>query len=543
MGKTFRGLISLFVLSASLNANAFIIEISGSGAPGVDGTWEISIISGSFENIADQLTNQVWYTNNRSNGTLAQQFAEAAAASAPSDLLPYFVFTDVESALDLIERVPGAGAQVGGWVAVPTSGTAAFSAEFVGPDFDPRFDYAVAERVDAPVACSVPISPLSQTDNRWAGDPLASTNLTLGGYGCAVTALAMAINSEPLAIDVMPNQLNAVGSFTSGGGLIWQTTTANWWRASRPDGANPLKFRSTRTNSRANPDGALAYIEDALCNRQRPVVIHLPNDPPAPFGHFVTVFEIDGDELTAIDPFGGVPRRITLGEEWETRGYVVDPPDIHSISAAIDGDGGVAIFNSNGAYVGDDGSEVRQDLPESDYFVDSITDKLGSLNGFSTRQATVFTPEAGAYQISAYKNETGPVTVKVVVVAADGTELFSQEISRLVEAGIPADFDLVLDPFGGVAEIAPSAASLASLRRELDLANEAGLIFTRRTFRRLAVLVGLAEAFANSGLDEPSSKILDVAIRIIQSSSGGRIDAETATALLTTAKAVRESLR
>ncbi len=60
MKKTKRTWLAVAILFFSpLVANADLIEITGSGA--YDGVWDITLVEGSFNDIADDLMDQVWW--------------------------------------------------------------------------------------------------------------------------------------------------------------------------------------------------------------------------------------------------------------------------------------------------------------------------------------------------------------------------------------------------------------------------------------------------------------------------------------------------
>lgn len=59
---------------------------------------------------------------------------------------------------------------------------------------------------------------LSQRDPRWADMKLGTSDLTIGGYGCTITCLAMYIGTTP---DVVNERLKAVNGFSQGSLVIW----------------------------------------------------------------------------------------------------------------------------------------------------------------------------------------------------------------------------------------------------------------------------------------------------------------------------------
>jgi hypothetical protein len=59
------------LLLAALNANAALITYTGSVDPTARGTWNVSMIRGSFDALSSSLENQAWW----GNGALALEFA------------------------------------------------------------------------------------------------------------------------------------------------------------------------------------------------------------------------------------------------------------------------------------------------------------------------------------------------------------------------------------------------------------------------------------------------------------------------------------
>lgn len=87
-------------------AQADLIEISGTGL--YDGTWEIVLVEGTFADLADTLTAQVWWND----GSLAETFADAFGWSFVNPhwfpvLGPYFAYvaysTGFEWSQDLVD--------------------------------------------------------------------------------------------------------------------------------------------------------------------------------------------------------------------------------------------------------------------------------------------------------------------------------------------------------------------------------------------------------------------------------------------------------
>lgn len=73
----------------------------------------------------------------------------------------------------------------------------------------------------------IPVPAFRQQDEKWRDDPLAWTDGTLGGEGCAVTASAIVLKSY--GVDTDPQHLNAylsaTGGYTPEGWIYWEAAT------------------------------------------------------------------------------------------------------------------------------------------------------------------------------------------------------------------------------------------------------------------------------------------------------------------------------
>lgn len=59
---------------------------------------------------------------------------------------------------------------------------------------------------------------LSQRDQKWSTFKLGTSDVTIGGYGCTITSLAMYIGTTP---NIVNEQLKQVGGFANGNLVIW----------------------------------------------------------------------------------------------------------------------------------------------------------------------------------------------------------------------------------------------------------------------------------------------------------------------------------
>ena len=73
------------------------------------------------------------------------------------------------------------------------------------------------------VEIKIPVSVFLQKDPRWASQQLGPSSDTIGGYGCTLCSMAMALGSQ--GFEVSPEELNQRlkdnGGFTENSLLIW----------------------------------------------------------------------------------------------------------------------------------------------------------------------------------------------------------------------------------------------------------------------------------------------------------------------------------
>ena len=264
------------------------------------------------------------------------------------------------------------------------------------------------------------------------GQPHAGDPYTIGNNGCNLTVLSMALNYVGITTD--PRSLNdlltSAGSAFGGTNvhsLLLGTDTAIAAKAAAASGLpNHIVFHPYTTS---DPD----VLEALLRNSRSPVIVAVqPTVDGAGhpiWGHFVLVTGIQGNVFTINDPGDSQNTRLDpADEEFQTRGYVVDPVDQSEmeISAAGAGDGLlVTVEDAQGRITGFDpssGQEVSQ-IPGSASYIDGLEgDASGSDHVESNSVIELPTPAAGQYTVTITGGAaTEPYTLAVGNVAADGS--------------------------------------------------------------------------------------------------------------------------
>jgi hypothetical protein len=140
----------------------------------------------------------------------------------------------------------------------------------------------------------IPVPLYRQGDSRWASDPLAwgAGGDTIGTHGCAVTSVAMVVNSY--GIFTTPREVNNFlvknKGFTAEGWLMWEKVTTL-----APD---RLRFKY---------EGEPKYsLIDSNLRQRNPVIVRLRFPPgedgqPGPT-HFVVIVGKEGHDYLVRDP-------------------------------------------------------------------------------------------------------------------------------------------------------------------------------------------------------------------------------------------------
>jgi hypothetical protein len=501
-------LVVVFLLSPMV-ANAEIVEITGHGT--ADGLWDIQILGPtSYLDSTAELESQIWW----GDATLAEAFASAAGTTLgfpnnQSTKGPHFAYG--------LTPVTGGELIVGFRVANETG----FPIRIFGVGLDKARYWASATRVDDP-KCSAPISALSQTDPSWRDEQYDGISETINAKGCALTSLAMAINAEPTANITDPLRLNDVAAYSNEGGIIFGASTTRH--------QNKLEWVDRRYENWVYPNAALDFIRQGICEDNRPVVLHLPNE-----GHYVTAYEIDGDQLTVIDPDGGFRRTIYMSENWATRGYVVDPPETHGIFIALDNGGALTLVATNGNETGyrDAALGIVKDIPNSEYSIDWINnDVTGEEADYRSHNLAVYRPEDGAYQLLVHPFANSLLNIDVFILASDGTTKYEASLTTIATVGETKTFDLEFNKLSDVPTEVRPAATFESVSHELRTAFELGLIFNEQTYRLLDVLISVSAEHALEGRPVAVRSVLAQVLRTIEGNAGGDIDPDAGMALI-----------
>ena len=266
--------------------------------------------------------------------------------------------------------------------------------------------------------CQLPVTRLTQFDPRWGANLYDhSASLTIRQKGCALTSLSMALNSAGMSTD--PGSLNQFMTTTDND---YNGLSVNWGPATRDvSGSALLKFHAARLTGQS----AMQYLDAQVCQQGHPVIVGVDLDAAGNPGHFVVVTGKSGSDFKIADP--GFNRTVLsdYGNQFETRGFVADPPgDISELDIAIGDAADFLIIDPAGYRLGIDPAtgQVVEELSNSAYFRDGLVDDLtGEAPREVARTGIIGQPILGTYQLSIMGTKLGVYTLSIRAFSQDGS--------------------------------------------------------------------------------------------------------------------------
>jgi len=137
----------------------------------------------------------------------------------------------------------------------------------------------------------------SQRDPRWKDELLGFSSLTLGGYGCAVTAAAMVANLAANC-EITPSDLNKLLQDASG----FEQAYIKWYKVAEVVGGMEYTIWKDWVYVAADINALYACLEDG------PVIIQVDYKPATvtPDSHFVVAYaRANNNDLWIADPYYG----------------------------------------------------------------------------------------------------------------------------------------------------------------------------------------------------------------------------------------------
>ena len=288
----------------------------------------------------------------------------------------------------------------------------------------------------------------------WSQEFIDGMDFTIGRRGCAITALAMALNY--LGLNTDPGTLNRfftlADDYDDHGGLFF-VAAVETFGAIEHDSA--LQFHRTSLSSRIPEDHAAAYVRARL-QEGFPVIVGV--GPPGTIagpgskrldangvpGHYVLVVGESAGTFLIQDPAAtGATTLEFYGNDYVTRGYVSDPPgDLSSVELGITG-AQLLVVDPVGRRTGFDPvtSRILQEIPGSVYARDMLDDdETGEAD--SRIHSTVWFPkqQAGQYQVNVIGEQAGTFMLLVMPFASDGRAQPRHTATGAMNAGSVSSF-------------------------------------------------------------------------------------------------------
>jgi hypothetical protein len=162
-------------------------------------------------------------------------------------------------------------------------------------------------------------SAFSQCDGRWISKPYARTGKRFRAKACALTTLTAALAGHGIrrTPEAIHDELMATDAgFASTGDIVLTRVVPLL-------SGNTLRFHEAIISSRWQPANARAFLDDALINQRRAVIVGVDPVTGGRMHHSVLVVGKAGDDYLISDV--GYPDKATLrdwGDRYEIRGYI-----------------------------------------------------------------------------------------------------------------------------------------------------------------------------------------------------------------------------
>lgn len=301
-------------------------------------------------------------------------------------------------------------------------------------------DWNVTWTLQCDTEGNLPVRPLKQNDPAWSKDLYDHTSKrTIGGLGCALTSLTMALNFIAEGPAYTPGSLNSVmtraGGF-NGAGVVFPVATH---KASN----GGMKFHALRSSS-------TSVVDEILC-MGFPVIVGVELKLNARGqlvpGHYIVVTGRLGTEVVISDTFYN---RTKLSDypSFQTRGFVTKASwnanptqcgaggvtqsrasatvagDKSALTISADNNVELLVVDPNGRRTGHEIStgDLLEEIPESVYFIDSLkNDETGEPPDEIAHLVHMEHPAQGSYQITVTGVQQGPYSVAIQPFSQDGS--------------------------------------------------------------------------------------------------------------------------
>lgn len=368
--------------------------------------------------------------------------------------------------------------------------------------------------------CKTTVQRFSQGGSApWANDLYDhSSTLTIRQRGCALTDLAMALSFAGQPFD--PGQLNTFMKETDND---FNGRSVNWDAATRDASAGRLKFFGTRSRSTDT-------LKEMMCKDDgHPVIVGVNLDADGVPGHFVLVTGQENGQFLINDP--GHAGRTTLdayGNDFETRGYVADPPgDISALDISA-GDGvELRVSDPAGDQTGFDAAtdSTVEAIPSSVYFKDRLDDDVTGEPATETGHiCQVQRPPQGIYEVDVNGLSLGTFELSVRVFSQDGSAQPPIVMPGIRGAGSVTTFQLQVTTPPGSTSTIERLATFESTLADIANSGQIGLIDNNGITMSLIAKVQAAADAARRGDLTASANMLNAFSNEVRAQSGKHVD-------------------
>lgn len=284
------------------------------------------------------------------------------------------------------------------------------------------------------------VQRFSQGDSRWASQAYGGTSSTIQQQGSALCCLAMALTYAGVATD--PGALNTLLASSKD----FAGNDVNWDAATRDASSQALRFHAYRTTD-------AQYLSQSL-NDGFPVIVGVDFNNNGDPGHFVVVKGEQNGHFIINDP--GHVNATNLdyyGNDFETRGYVGDPPgDMSALDVSVGNAAEVLVVDPLGRQTGyDPGSDtVLEGIPQSSHFADcpENNDLTGTSGTNTSRIIQIFQPLQGHYQIYLIGRNAGIASLDLRSYLQNGSEGISAGATGSIEPNTIKTYQAIVNATG-----------------------------------------------------------------------------------------------
>jgi hypothetical protein len=394
-------------------------------------------------------------------------------------------------------------------------------------------------------------------DGTCAAGPDILTPKLMRHYGCAVTALAMALKyaqvnsiqetSGPVLFN--PLELNQFMSNTISiaglGGAFSTVGDVDFANTPRYVGTNKHKSSllldnywkyGGNINSDSNLNGAEAELDQALCTDQVPFIVKVrdPLSSTSAWGHYVLVTgretQADGSFKYIIEDPGGFATSLndfvytnSLGKpEFITRGAIKDPSDLSEFNVSTDNNANVLVKDMNGNRTGVDPltQDILQQIPGSAYFQDQIGDDVdGSSATGENHMVQILTPVQGTYQIVVTGLQPGLYSVLVHLYSQDGSPQALARFQGIAALGSSSSYQIQYTSTPGATSSVLLGATFQSTLADISNALQLGLIDNQDIANSLSEQIQAAQTATSPA----RNNILNAFKNLVNAQSGNHI--------------------